>query len=360
MQGVLVLDSTIVNSDGSYTLPAGVDKSWFNSLKNTDKLKEMEEKEKNLAIKELNDLFSKNPAAALEKIKNNDRLFSYVIAALDKFPKGIQDAALNLFIMQESWNQLPKNIAKNVLNNPKFGLYVSKLSLDNQAKVYGSLLHLSDKGWDVLAPLGYVTSILSKSKAGAKVIAGSKVGLTLFKKLDPVSKFVKAHPVAREGLSYGGDTLTIIGYAYEEYTNPKSPAYGDESKALYGGINLFMWNAGPLEGAQYGGPIGALVGTANTLWQYGKYNIINNIPNLVPGEKNDLGWNKESDKREWLDNLYKDYGKHEASPTDKNYRPGVQPESGSPNFNPGTQYTPNQGNNGVSPNNSPLDNWGVK
>ena len=136
MQGVFVLNKTIVNPDGSYTLPAGVDKSWFNSLKDINKLKTMEEKEKHLAIKELNDLFVKNPVAALEKIKKNDRLFGYVIAALDKFPAGIQNAALNLFIIQESWNQLPKNSAKNVLNNPKFGLYVSKLSLENQAKVY--------------------------------------------------------------------------------------------------------------------------------------------------------------------------------------------------------------------------------
>ncbi|MGX7420703.1 T7SS effector LXG polymorphic toxin [Carnobacterium gallinarum] len=33
IQGVLVLDSMIVNPDGSYTLPAGVDKSWFTSQK---------------------------------------------------------------------------------------------------------------------------------------------------------------------------------------------------------------------------------------------------------------------------------------------------------------------------------------
>lgn len=362
MQGVLVLDSTIVSSDGLYILPAGADKSWFNSLKNIDKLKEMEEKEKNLAIKELNDLFSDNPAAALEKIKSNDRLFGYVIAALDKFPEGIQDAALNLFIMQESWNQLPKNIAKNVLNNPKFGLYVSKLSLDNQAKVYGDLLYLSDKGWGVLAPLGYLTSILSKSKAGAKVIAGSKVGLTLFIKLESVSNFIKAHPVAREGLSYGGDALTITGYAYEEYTNPKSPAYGNESKALYGGINLFMWNAGPLEGAQYGGPVGALAGTANTLIKGGVTVWPDKIFGFdLPGnEIKTPGIGSEEVKRKWLDEQYNNYGKHGASPTDKNYRPGVQPESGSPNFNPGTQYTPNQSNNGVSTNNSPYNNWGNK
>ncbi|MBP2097995.1 HNH endonuclease [Enterococcus rivorum] len=33
MQGVLVLNNTVVNSDGTYTLPTGVDKSWFTSTK---------------------------------------------------------------------------------------------------------------------------------------------------------------------------------------------------------------------------------------------------------------------------------------------------------------------------------------
>ncbi|EFR96626.1 Bacillus transposase protein [Listeria ivanovii subsp. londoniensis] len=33
MQGVLVLDNTIINSDGSYTLPTGTDKSWFTGKK---------------------------------------------------------------------------------------------------------------------------------------------------------------------------------------------------------------------------------------------------------------------------------------------------------------------------------------
>ncbi|MBO0468359.1 hypothetical protein JZO73_12560 [Enterococcus plantarum] len=37
MQGVLVLSGTVVNSDGSYSLPKGTDKSWFKSLKSTSK-----------------------------------------------------------------------------------------------------------------------------------------------------------------------------------------------------------------------------------------------------------------------------------------------------------------------------------
>lgn len=309
----------------------------------------MEEKAKKAAIKEINDLYEKNPMAAIEKIKNNDRLFGYVIGALDKFPEGLQNAALGIFIAQESWNKLPKDTAVKVLNSPKFASYISEASVATQAVVYGGLIKLSEKGWSVLAPIGYTTKILSKTSEGAKLIAGSKVGLDLFKKLKPVSEFVKTNKLAIEGVAYVGDGLTVVSYAYDEYINPKSPAYGDASKAVYGGLSLFMINAGPLEGVQYGGPIGAVIGTSNTLWQFGKYNLINYFPKMFPGGENSFGWNKEKDKRTWLNKQYKKYGKHETPLTNKQYQIGVQPQSGSPNFNPDV-------NNGIDFNKSPYEN----
>ncbi|MEE9725342.1 T7SS effector LXG polymorphic toxin [Listeria seeligeri] len=349
MQGVLVLNSTTVNADGTYQLPVGLDKSWFTELKSKEQQKEMEEKAKKAAIKEINDLYEKNPMAAIEKIKNNDRLFGYVIGALDKFPEGLQNAALGIFIAQESWNKLPKDTAVKVLNSPKFASYISEASVATQAVVYGGLIKLSEKGWSVLAPIGYTTKILSKTSEGAKLIAGSKVGLDLFKKLKPVSEFVKTNKLAIEGVAYVGDGLTVVSYAYDEYINPKSPAYGDASKAVYGGLSLFMINAGPLEGVQYGGPIGAVIGTSNTLWQFGKYNLINYFPKMFPGGENSFGWNKEKDKRTWLNKQYKKYGKHETPLTNKQYQIGVQPQSGSPHFNPDV-------NNGIDFNKSPYEN----
>ena len=38
MQGVMVLNNTVVNRDGTYQLPAGVDSSWFNQLKEKNQL----------------------------------------------------------------------------------------------------------------------------------------------------------------------------------------------------------------------------------------------------------------------------------------------------------------------------------
>lgn len=46
-----------------------------------------------------------------------------------------------------------------------------------------------------------------------------------------------------------------------------SPAYGDASKATYGGLNLFLIEAGVFEGTSYGGPVGAVAGTVNTIVQ---------------------------------------------------------------------------------------------
>ncbi|MGC3224211.1 hypothetical protein ACPTGH_15175, partial [Enterococcus faecalis] len=71
----------------------------------------------------------------------------------------------------------------------------------------------------------------------------------------------------KEGVSVGGDVVSVASYAYEVYTDPKSPAYGDASKAIYGGLNFFFLNVGPLEGAQYGGPAGAIAGMLNTIFQ---------------------------------------------------------------------------------------------
>ncbi|EEJ0013713.1 hypothetical protein AAG976_000145 [Listeria innocua] len=313
MQGVLILNNTTVNSDGSYQLPAGIDKSWFTELKSEKQQTEMIEKERNAVIKELNELFEKNPAVAIEKIKNNDRLFGYVIGALDKFPEGLQNAALGIFIAQESWNKLPKDVATKVLNSAKFATYISKTSIATQAIVYSGLIKLNEKGWNVLAPIGYTTKVLSKTSEGARIIAGSKVGFDLFKKLGPVSDFIKTHKVVLEGAVYVGDGLTITAYAYEEYINPKSPAYGDASKSVYGGLNVFLQNAGPLEGAQYAGPIGAVVGFVNYFGQGGG---LSDVPllNKIPFIKNGLIWIdekhtfiSETEKKEWLEKQYEIY-----------------------------------------------------
>lgn len=340
MQSVTVLNNTVVNSDGTYQLPEGVDISWFNSLKDSTDVKKMEDSALKAALKDFNELYAKNPMAAIEKIKNNERLFSYIISMLDSdlLPEGAKNAVLDIFITQESWNQLPKDLALKVLNNPKFAQYVNSKSEKVQVAVFGALNKLSDKGWDVLAPLGSVTNVLSKSSNGEKYIAFSKELFKKFQKLEKVTEFLSKYKVVNEGLGYVGDLFTVGNLSYKEYINPESPAYQDSSKSLYGGMSLFLYSAGPLEGIQYGGPAGAVLGTINTIAQ-GNITI---WPDKIfgfdlPGsEIKTPGFGTEETKRKWLEEEYKKYGKHEANPTDKEYKPGVQPQSGSGNFNPNT------------------------
>lgn len=345
MQSVMVLSNTLVKSDGTYVLPFGTDKSWFENLMGDSDVTKKEKALMDEAIKEFNDLYSKNPMAAIEKVKNNKKLFEYIITILDsdKLPKEVQNVVLDIFIAQESWNKLPKDLASKILNNPKFALYMSDKPLEVHASVYGSLIKLNDKGWNVLAPLGHVTNVLSKSSAGEALIAGTKIGFNKFKKLDKVTEFISKHKVATEAASLVGDGLTITSLAYKEYINPNSPAYGDPSKAMYGGSSLFLYTAGPLEGAQYGGPVGAVAGTINTIIQ-GNITIWPDEIfgfDLPGGEIKTPGFGSEKAKEKWLNEQYEKYGKHDSVPSDKNYKPGIPPHSGSGNFNPGTQYVPN-------------------
>ncbi|MDR1567515.1 MAG: hypothetical protein LBS33_02360 [Streptococcaceae bacterium] len=262
--------------------------------------------------KTINDLYKKNPSMAIEKIKDNPDLFSYTIHVLDKFPKEFQDKILDIFILKENWDQLPKKAALELLANPRFVVYLEKLPVKTQGVVYAKLVKLNEKGWEVLAPIGYLTSVLSKNSKGAKVIASSKVGLSAFKKFDKVSKFLKAHPVAKESIGYAGDGLTVVSNAYEEYINPKSPAYGNVSKSIYGGINIFLIEAGPLEGAQYGGPVGAIAGSINMVGYYGK-DIINSIPKIW-GDNDGFGWEKsEEGKKKWLEEQYRAYDERQKN-----------------------------------------------
>ncbi|GMC12561.1 MULTISPECIES: hypothetical protein [Enterococcus] len=85
-----------------------------------------------------------------------------------------------------------------------------------------------------------------------------------------------------------------------------------------------------------------MAGTVNYWAQGGGLSdipIVNNIPYI----KDILSWIDEKhtflteeDKRNWLNEQYENYGKHVAYTTDKDYRIGVRPESGSPSFNPKT------------------------
>lgn len=58
------------------------------------------ESEVQKAIKAFNDLYQKNPAKAIQAIKENEKLFGYLIAGLDKLPTAAQEVVLSVFILK--------------------------------------------------------------------------------------------------------------------------------------------------------------------------------------------------------------------------------------------------------------------
>lgn len=69
MQGVLVLSKTTINSDGTYTLPIGMDKTWFTTKKDVDG-------------------WMKSPASAIENMPKNmtaEETESWLIENLEKY-----------------------------------------------------------------------------------------------------------------------------------------------------------------------------------------------------------------------------------------------------------------------------------
>jgi hypothetical protein len=77
MQCILVLNNTTINNNGTYSLPAGTDKSWFTSLKNTAKLKKAQEKREYIQLLQDQFGFAEATAKQIYKVKEGiDKEFS--------------------------------------------------------------------------------------------------------------------------------------------------------------------------------------------------------------------------------------------------------------------------------------------
>lgn len=351
--------SSVYDSKTGLFTTKHIDKKAVAKLNKT--LDKYNESQTQKAIKFINDLYKKNPAAAIAKIQGDEKLFRYLMAGVSKCPKDVQNAVFGVFALKKNLDDLPQKSVEALLKSPKFAKFLNSQKPEVQLTMLTQLDRLGKKGWSVLAPMGYLASVLSKTSSGAKAIEAAKIGFKQFQKLDKISKFIKANPELKKALGYAGDGASVGAYSYDEYINPDSPAYGNVSMSVYGGINSFLWSAGPIEGVDYGGPVGGIAGTINYFAQGGGLSDIP-ILNKIPIIKHIDDWHTfatEKDKRKWLDEQYKQYGKHTVTPGDETYRPGVQPASGSTNFDPGTvNKEPSSGF--VNPNQSPIQNWGIK
>ena len=260
MQGVTVLGKLIVNNNGTYRFPKGMDKSWFTEKKKTDhNKKELEDTAKHLGIpvevlmemyrsfqKEhgKNSYYTKNFVAILKLMKPGaltqgkfstygkygDKTFNYLMQdwrAIKKYLKGLDTPAAQKLLsqMDGSFNQFLKNVEK--LKDFK--------GVAKYTKPLGEAA-------------GWVTDVTKKGvgKLGTKLT-----------KLKPLGKFAsKAGWVAM---------AVDVGYdGFKAYKDKNSAAYHNIGKsAVHAGVSQLK-SAGPLEGAlagaAWGGPVGAGVG----------------------------------------------------------------------------------------------------
>lgn len=264
MQSVLVLNNTKVNSDGTYTLPAGVDGSWFTQIKpnakaeidayssnafldlykNVKELMDPLTSGKTDNMKRLDQLLALYPKALVDKLMKNDEFWMLA----DKLPPKYQTKLINGLAKYESFGQavaqgkwIPKidTIGKgyqwfNKMTNP-IKTYVSE-SLKSSQFIQGA------KNWGVAKGLGTAAQVATYAQLG----------------------------------------VTFVSSGVDEYGKT-----GSVGKGIIGGAIDTVKSVGPLEGITIGaavaGPpgaiVGGIVGGANKLAQFIWPNAYDNAKN---------------------------------------------------------------------------------
>lgn len=217
----------------------------------------------------LADLFEKNPAAAIKKLKENPNIFSTIVEGLDVLTEKWQNILLVPFMLEEDLTVFGKNVTQKLFNKDIFVNMILSLEDDeDKYKMLEKLYKLQDKGWDILSPIGSITGILSKTTfaSKAKELMATFLGkLGDSEKLKYLKEFME-NPIMREAVGPIGDSATIGVTALDEYNNPTSKAHNDVKKSVQGAMFKWLLEAGPVEGAYLGGP-GVAFGTLNTLLQ---------------------------------------------------------------------------------------------
>jgi|GEM_PF-671573 len=295
-QSVTVLNKTVVDSKtGSYTLPKGIDESWFNEIHN-DKPSEKEIK----AISKKTGLSEADVWKLYTAIKKEIK---------DKTNEGYMPNALNLLKMLtgsltkedflkyrgggETFNYLMtdwknvksflrgKNptIAKLIKENPylnqsfnQFLSNVDRLKKDNRLVKYLGSLKGAKFGKDAYSIYNWITG------TGGKLSGLAKKVLPKVAEFAPDVKFLGK----LAGKAGWAGVAVSVGYdTFESYNDKTSKGYHNVGKAVvHAGVN-HLKSVGPLEGALGGAAIGSavpIIGTAagagigfvagcgNTLW----------------------------------------------------------------------------------------------
>ena len=195
MQSVLVLNQTTVKGDGSYTLPKGVDGSWFEKYKpngqtlleesstnaflelygEIEKLVQPLKEGKTDAIKRFEMLLSNYPDALINKIASNDEFLMFV----NHLPSGTKNkifsglAKYEMFgktVAQGKWIPKINTLGKAYQNFTKFTspvkTYVSE-GLKNSRFIQGA------KNWSVAKGLGNAGQVAAYAQLGITFAANA-------------------------------------------------------------------------------------------------------------------------------------------------------------------------------------------
>lgn len=270
MQGVLVLNGTIVNNDGSYSLPKGTDKSWFSKMypnsnkileqssthaflelyKQTEALLKPIKGGKTDNIKRFEMLLKLYPASVVKKLLANDEFWMLA----NKPPSGWQTKLINglakyeIFgqaVIQGKWIPKVDKLGEAFESFSKFTnpikTWVSE-SLKNSQFVQGA------KQWGVAKGLGKAATVATYAQLGVTFVSSG------------VANYGKTGSIGKGVIGGGIDTLKSVG-----------PLEGMTLGAAAGGTigtAIPLPIVGTISGALAGAVIGGVVGGINTLGQF--------------------------------------------------------------------------------------------
>ncbi|PQC29588.1 T7SS effector LXG polymorphic toxin [Enterococcus faecium] len=320
MQAVLVLNNTTVNRDGSYVLPKGFDRSWFEQIKPNAKeqidayssntflelYQQVEElmnplkSGKTENMKRLDQLLALYPKALVDKLMKNDEFWMLA----DKLPSKAQTKLINGLAKYESFGQaitqgkwIPKidTLGKgyqwfNKMTNP-IKTYVNE-SLKNSQFIQGA------KNWGVAKGLGSAAQIATYAQLGVTFVSSG------------VNEYGKTGSIGKGVIGGAIDTVKSIG-----------PLEGMTIGAQIGGVigsAIPIPLVGTVSGAVGGAIVGGVIGGSNKLVQFFKPDLYGNIK--------DGAYKLYDETTETIGNISKKIGKAVGQNTDtvKNVYENVQ------------------------------------
>lgn len=216
MQGVMVLNGSKINSDGSYKLPMGMDSSYFKRVhKKSEQYLDLYNDVETLLkgddgdnIRRMKMILSAYPAAVVKKLLKSDEFWMLA----NKLPDGGQSKLISILAKYEEFGQAVA-----------VGKWIPKIN------TLGKIVEVAGK-WTT--PL--------KSVVGA----GLKQGTKALGKVGPILTWIQLG-------------TTFVSSSASNYAKTKNLG-----KATIGGAIDTVKSIGPLEGMSIGAQVGGLIGTA--------------------------------------------------------------------------------------------------